>query len=133
MAVKVVSACMAPNMFIKLQKNGLTFENNNNIVYKKLPQNNRGKNNSGGLNRVFACVAPWITIYVPALLASIFCYWNSAAGDFVHDDVLAIKTNADARSETPMWSVFVNDFWGKAMADNTSHKSYRPLTVLTFR
>ena len=26
-----------------------------------------------------------------------------------------------------------NDFWGTSMADPHSHKSYRPLTVLTFR
>ena len=31
------------------------------------------------------------------------------------------------------WAVFTNDFWGKAMAENNSHKSDRPLCVLTFK
>ena len=31
------------------------------------------------------------------------------------------------------WAVFTNDFWGKGMAENNSHKSYRPLCVLTFK
>lgn len=34
---------------------------------------------------------------------------------------------------TPLWSVFTNDFWGEPIYSNTSHKSYRPLTILTFR
>jgi hypothetical protein len=29
--------------------------------------------------------------------------------------------------------VFLHDFWGDDIQSNVSHKSYRPLTVLTFR
>ncbi|KAK2141657.1 hypothetical protein LSH36_1059g00015 [Paralvinella palmiformis] len=58
--------------------------------------------------------------------------WN-IAGDFVHDDVKAITGNPDVRGDTRLVALFSNDFWGKAMADTTSHKSYRPLCVLTFR
>jgi len=36
-------------------------------------------------------------------------------------------------SSTPLWSVFSNDFWGEPIHSNTSHKSYRPITILTFR
>ena len=32
-----------------------------------------------------------------------------------------------------MQNVFKNDFWGTPMNKEQSHKSYRPLTVLTFR
>ena len=64
---------------------------------------------------------------------SLVCYWNSLECDLVHDDVFAIKDNQDLRSGTPWLSLFKNDFWGKSMADNISHKSYRPLTVATFR
>ena len=60
-------------------------------------------------------------------------YWNSLSGDLVHDDVFAIKNNADVRPETPLSSLLANDFWGKDMSDPTSHKSYRPLTILSFR
>ena len=37
------------------------------------------------------------------------------------------------RSSTPLSSVFSNDFWGLPLSDPESHKSYRPLTVLSFR
>ncbi|XP_067997859.1 protein O-mannosyl-transferase TMTC1 [Melanerpes formicivorus] len=64
---------------------------------------------------------------------SALCYRNSLWGEFVHDDVWAIVNNPDVRAATPVAAAFVNDFWGKRMAENTSHKSYRPLCVLTFK
>ena len=68
-------------------------------------------------------------------LSALCCtsYWNSLSGELVHDDIFAIRDNADVRLETPLFALLSNDFWGKAMSDPTSHKSYRPLTVLTFR
>ncbi|KAM8971862.1 protein O-mannosyl-transferase TMTC1 [Pelodytes ibericus] len=72
------------------------------------------------------------TVLAPALLATL-CFARSLAGEFVHDDVWAILNNPDSQGETPWRNLFVNDFWGKAMSDNTSHKSYRPLCVLSFR
>ncbi|XP_058298419.1 protein O-mannosyl-transferase TMTC1 isoform X3 [Hylobates moloch] len=66
--------------------------------------------------------------------ASCLCYGRSLQGEFVHDDVWAIVNNPDVRPGAPLrWSIFTNDFWGKGMAENTSHKSYRPLCVLTFK
>ncbi|XP_033740558.1 protein O-mannosyl-transferase TMTC1-like [Pecten maximus] len=65
--------------------------------------------------------------------AAIVCYVNCLEGDFLHDDLFAIKSNRDARGDSSLSQVFYNDFWGKAMTDKTSHKSYRPITVLTFR
>ncbi|XP_054575159.1 protein O-mannosyl-transferase TMTC1 isoform X2 [Eptesicus fuscus] len=66
--------------------------------------------------------------------ASWLCYGRSLQGEFVHDDVWAIVNNPDLRPGTPLrWGIFTNDFWGKGMAENTSHKSYRPLCVLTFK
>ena len=45
-----------------------------------------------------------------------------------------IYTNLSCyRSGTPLASVFTNDFWGLPLSDPESHKSYRPLTVLSFR
>ncbi|XP_073177363.1 protein O-mannosyl-transferase TMTC1 isoform X2 [Lepidochelys kempii] len=61
------------------------------------------------------------------------CYGSSLRGEFVHDDVWAIVNNPDVRAAAPWAGVFANDFWGKGMAENTSHKSYRPLCVLTFK
>ena len=60
-------------------------------------------------------------------------YANSLDGDFVHDDISAIVTNNDALGKSSIFSVFTNDFWGMNIRDKRSHKSYRPLTVLTFR
>ena len=37
------------------------------------------------------------------------------------------------RPHVPVQNVFKNDFWGTPMNKEQSHKSYRPLTVLTFR
>ncbi|KAM6937583.1 protein O-mannosyl-transferase TMTC3 [Xenentodon cancila] len=61
------------------------------------------------------------------------CYWNSLSCGFVFDDVSAILDNKDLRPSTPLFNLFLNDFWGTPMAEERSHKSYRPLTVLTFR
>ncbi|XP_058138973.1 protein O-mannosyl-transferase TMTC1 [Dasypus novemcinctus] len=66
--------------------------------------------------------------------ASCLCYGPSLRGEFVHDDVWAIVNNPDVRPGAPApWGLFANDFWGKRLAENTSHKSYRPLCVLTFK
>lgn len=72
-------------------------------------------------------------VYLLPALAAVVCYGNSLWGDFVHDDVMAIRHNQDVRPDTPLRHLLVDDFWGKPMWDNTSHKSYRPLTVLSFR
>jgi hypothetical protein len=69
---------------------------------------------------------------IPAALAFI-CYINGLNGDFVHDDIFAIKKNPDVHGKTELWNLLKNDFWGKSISSTTSHKSYRPLTVFTFR
>ncbi|XP_039295218.1 protein O-mannosyl-transferase TMTC1 isoform X2 [Nilaparvata lugens] len=60
-------------------------------------------------------------------------YVNSLRGEFVHDDVPAIVRNNDVTGQTPLHRLLVDDFWGTPMSDPFSHKSYRPLTTLTFR
>ncbi len=44
-----------------------------------------------------------------------------------------VMVNRDVRAETPLANLFVHDFWGEYIGHTESHKSYRPLTVLTFR
>uniref|UniRef100_A0A1A9W3N0 Protein O-mannosyl-transferase TMTC3 n=1 Tax=Glossina brevipalpis TaxID=37001 RepID=A0A1A9W3N0_9MUSC len=61
------------------------------------------------------------------------CYYNSTQGALVFDDISAIRDNKDLRPSTPLRQIFLNDFWGTPMRKEQSHKSYRPLTVLTFR
>ena len=79
-----------------------------------------------------SCIAVAATCSSLALLC-VVCFGNGLFGDFVHDDVFAIVNNQDLRPETPLLSLLHNDFWGKPMSDPTSHKSYRPLSVLSFR
>ena len=64
---------------------------------------------------------------------SVLCFCVSYDGDFVFDDSEAITGNKDLRPETPLSNLFINDFWGNKLDSKTSHKSYRPLTVLSFR
>uniref|UniRef100_A0A8C4QE13 dolichyl-phosphate-mannose--protein mannosyltransferase n=1 Tax=Eptatretus burgeri TaxID=7764 RepID=A0A8C4QE13_EPTBU len=66
-------------------------------------------------------------------LSAFTCFCNSYDGDFVFDDAEAIVGNKDLRPETPLIQLFKHDFWGSPLNLNSSHKSYRPLTVLTFR
>ncbi|KAL1140814.1 hypothetical protein AAG570_000742, partial [Ranatra chinensis] len=61
------------------------------------------------------------------------CFYSSLDGYFVFDDSEAIVNNADILLETPVINIFKNDFWGTRLTHNASHKSYRPLTVLSFR
>ncbi|XP_046569545.1 protein O-mannosyl-transferase TMTC4-like [Haliotis rubra] len=63
---------------------------------------------------------------------AVLCFANSYDGEFVFDDYFAITTNKDVLPETPLSTVFAHDFWGAQLEDG-SHKSYRPLTVMTFR
>jgi hypothetical protein len=65
------------------------------------------------------------------------CYLNSLHGDFAYDDGAAIKKNKDVTKKGPVFEtigeIFTNDFWGQRLSNDTSHKSYRPLTTLSFR
>ncbi|XP_065055922.1 protein O-mannosyl-transferase TMTC4-like isoform X1 [Rhopilema esculentum] len=70
-----------------------------------------------------------------AVVASfaVFCFLWSVNGDFVFDDNEAILNNRDVRLETSFFSIFKHDFWGDNITSSSSHKSYRPITVWTFR
>ena len=52
-----------------------------------------------------------------------------------HDCIiwLLLHFQCPTRSNTPLSVVFANDFWGISLSDSESHKSYRPLTILSFR
>lgn len=67
------------------------------------------------------------------ILVSIVVYINAFGCDFVFDDISAIKENPDLKPNTPITNLFLHDFWGTPMHKEQSHKSYRPLCVLTFR
>ncbi|XP_057381261.1 protein O-mannosyl-transferase TMTC2-like [Daphnia carinata] len=66
-------------------------------------------------------------------LAAFLLYYNTLHADFAYDDSRAIKTNPDVNPSTPWTNLMFNDFWGTPLTHSGSHKSYRPLCVLSFR
>lgn len=78
------------------------------------------------------CENEWAVYAIVASVGAV-TYSNSLSGEFVHDDIPAIVTNSDVTGANPVLRIFENDFWGTPMSDPGSHKSYRPLTTLTFR
>ncbi|MPC31213.1 Transmembrane and TPR repeat-containing protein 1 [Portunus trituberculatus] len=71
-------------------------------------------------------------VYFLLAVASVSVYVNGLTGEYVHDDLSAVLRNPDVQGTRPLWQLFLNDFWGKPMKDPASHKSYRPLTILSF-
>ncbi len=67
------------------------------------------------------------------VVLSCLCYGISIWGDFVFDDNEALLNNKDVDLSTSWTQAFKNDFWGTNIFSNSSHKSYRPLTVMSFR
>ena len=67
------------------------------------------------------------------LLFSVIPYLNTLSADLVHDDRFAILENPDISSSLNLKNIFTNDFWGTPIRSQKSHKSYRPVTVLTFK
>lgn len=72
-------------------------------------------------------------IYTMVTTTAVLSYVNALNGDFVHDDIPAIVTNGDVVGTNSLRQLFLDDYWGMPMADANSHKSYRPLTTLSFR
>ncbi|DAZ99935.1 TPA: hypothetical protein N0F65_008742 [Lagenidium giganteum] len=69
-------------------------------------------------------------------IIALLVVWNTRHHGFVWDDRAAIFANRDVRTDdtaTPISELFVHDFWGTPIESPRSHKSYRPLTVLSFR
>lgn len=71
-------------------------------------------------------------VYIYILVLILFCFGLSLRGNFVFDDSKAIVTNVDVLRPNISLDLWRHDFWGDEMTSDTSHKSYRPLTVLIF-
>ena len=66
-------------------------------------------------------------------LTGALVFLNSLGLQLCFDDSAAIEENEDLRPNASWGNLLQNDFWGMPMEDKDSHKSYRPLTVATFR
>lgn len=85
------------------------------------------------LTKTTCCWSCLHAIRFLVVLLALMSYANSSWGQFVFDDSEAILGNQDVDPSTSFQQVFSHDFWGGNISSNTSHKSYRPLTILTFR
>lgn len=77
------------------------------------------------------CGAMWPYLVVAGV--ALACYSNALFGEFVHDDIVAVTRNPDVLGTSSVLQLLGNDFWGTPLSDPRSHKSYRPLTTLSFR
>jgi protein O-mannosyl-transferase len=68
-------------------------------------------------------------------LITIIAYWDTQAlnGTFVYDDAGSLITNVVVNGKVPWTDVFIRDYWGTLMSLPQSHKSFRPITTLTFK
>ena len=66
-------------------------------------------------------------------LAALLVYLNTLDCGICFDDEPAIKNNKDLHPATPWSQLLWHDFWGQPLDSPTSHKSFRPLCVATFR
>ena len=73
------------------------------------------------------------TVAAICALVGSLVFLNSLGLQLCFDDTAAIKDNADLRPNVSWFNLLRNDFWGTEISHRDSHKSYRPLTVATFR
>uniref|UniRef100_A0A1B6KLG0 dolichyl-phosphate-mannose--protein mannosyltransferase n=1 Tax=Graphocephala atropunctata TaxID=36148 RepID=A0A1B6KLG0_9HEMI len=77
-------------------------------------------------------ISTGLALIIVSLLAGM-CFSRTVDGGFVFDDMEAVVNNDDVQLSTPIIDVFDNDFWGTPITHNASHKSYRPLTIISYR
>lgn len=78
--------------------------------------------------------SPWAVPPKPCSLARGLLYAPCVTySEWYIDELFAVLRNEDARGETALRQVFGNDFWGNPLwGQSWTHKSYRPLAVLSF-
>merc|ERR1711936_668346 len=99
-------------------KHGLNF-------LKKKNHKNQKVRMVGNIRRGLALAAP------PFLAILLYC--NTLNHRFVYDDRPAVVSNPLVTGSAPLSSLLTSDFWGVPLSHTGSHKSYRPLTSLSFR
>jgi hypothetical protein len=73
-----------------------------------------------------------ITILVTCTLVPVYYnVSNNFSNSFFYSR--AIVKNQDLLPETPIINLLYDDFWGTPLTHSGSHKSYRPVCVLSFR
>jgi len=75
----------------------------------------------------------WLGSVVAVVALCGLSYCNTFDNEFSFDDNFAIVNNPDVTEGTTLADLFSHDFWGRDILNPLSHKSWRPLTTLTFR
>lgn len=103
-------------------------ESTANKVEATPPQKQLGKSSEQPVQSVrsWACVAVVVGIVWAV-------YSNALGGAFCFDDEYAVVLNRDVLPGTSLAQAWQDDFWGYNISSRGSHKSYRPLCVLSFR
>ncbi|CAJ0599022.1 unnamed protein product [Cylicocyclus nassatus] len=70
--------------------------------------------------------------FILVFTTAILLFSNTFTADFVYDDSQAILTNPVVTGRVGAARAWTLDFWGNPLM-KASHKSYRPLTTLSFR
>ena len=115
------------------QTNRFCVRNNNRKIY--LMSNNNHSSDGQSQQQSSNDSTKECLMYLILFLVAFACFVNSLEGDFVHDDIVAIINNPDVQATTSITQLFLNDFWGKPMAD--PGMTVPPLSsfqhILTFR
>ena len=74
----------------------------------------------------------WILAGLGVFLLSMIFAPCVTYSEWYIDELFAAVRNADARGETPLAELLQHDFWGNSLASGWTHKSYRPLVVLSY-
>jgi protein O-mannosyl-transferase len=81
------------------------------------------------LRRILLRPSLWVAIITA------ISYWDLKAlnGKWVYDDAGSVAKNIVVIGQVPWYDAFTRDFWGTSMKEVTSHKSFRPITTLSFK
>lgn len=88
-------------------------------------------------NSPFVRSGYWFLLHIICLaiyLIPILSVSEYNKGEPVLDELhITQESNKDVNGETTLRTIFTNDYWGRPMQSASSHRSWRPLTVLSFR
>lgn len=98
---------------------------------KSLPSRKKFSNNKRALLEAFS--SKLFLSLLAIFLVTCTSYYNAYDGQFCFDDQFAILNNPDAQGKTSIWDIWRHDYWGQDIQILDSHKSYRPITVISFR
>ena len=73
------------------------------------------------------------SLWVAVITAIAYFDWEALHGKWVYDDSGSVAKNVVVVGHVPWTDAFTRDFWGTSMREVTSHKSFRPITTLSFK